>query len=147
MSIVSGRRSKIRHRVIGETYVGGLVGYNGRPGTVSTSYAVGSVIGASYAGGLAGFNLGSVTHSFWNITTSGQSSSAGGLGMTSAQLQTQGNFTSATGANGNADPGWDFTNTCRDAGDRTESRRSGNPHPQFPRHRQWRGGCADQIVP
>jgi hypothetical protein len=31
--------------------------------------------------------------------------------MTTAQMQTQANFTSATAANGHVNPGWDFTNT------------------------------------
>jgi filamentous hemagglutinin family protein len=92
-------------------FVGGLVGYNGGRGAVSTSYSTGSVSGSSYVGGLAGFNLGTVSTSFWNTTTSGQTTSAGGIGMATAQMQTQANFTSATSANGNVDPNWDFTGT------------------------------------
>ena len=96
--------------------VGGLVGYN--EGTINDSYAAGSVgtIGASasYAevGGLVGLSEGgAINGSFWDTTTSGQSTSSGGVGLTTAQMQTQSNFTSATAANGATNPGWDFAST------------------------------------
>jgi hypothetical protein len=94
--------------VSGSIITGGLVGYN--KGTVSNSYSTGSVTGSSYTGGLVGYNQFTVSNSFWDITTSVQSTSSGGLGLTTAQMQTQANFTSATAANGNANPGWDFAN-------------------------------------
>jgi hypothetical protein len=91
-------------------YVGGLVGQN--QGTVSNSYATGTVTGGSiYFGGLVGQNSGTVSNSFWDTTTSGQAASAGGTGLTTAQMQNQANFTSATSDNGNVNPGWDFNNT------------------------------------
>jgi hypothetical protein len=102
--------------VSGSNYVGGLVGINFE-GSISNSYATGDAsggAGSSNIGGLVGENSSrsKVTNSFWDTTTSGQSSSAGGgTGMTTAQMQTQANFTSATSANGNVNPGWDFTNT------------------------------------
>ena len=92
--------------------IGGLVGmfaYN-FASTINDSYATGHVSGGSNVGGLVGTNTqGTITNSFWDKTTSGQTTSAGGTGMTTAQMQTQANFTSATSANGNANPGWDFT--------------------------------------
>jgi hypothetical protein len=99
--------------------IGGLVGSNTNYGVITNSYAAGGVsggAGSSAMGGLVGESLGKntgipVTTSFWDTTTSGQSSSAGGTGMTTAQMQTQANFTSARSANGNVNPGWDFTNT------------------------------------
>ena len=87
--------------------VGGLVGGNG--GTVTNSYATGSVSGDANLGGLIGTNGGTVTNSFWNTQTSGQATSSGGTGMTSIDMQTQVNFTSATSANGNVNPAWDLT--------------------------------------
>jgi hypothetical protein len=79
--------------------VGGLVGLNGY--TVSTSYSTGRVSGSSYVGGLVGDNLGAVSStSFWNITTSGLTTSAEGIGLTTAQMQTEATFTLA---------GWNFT--------------------------------------
>jgi large exoprotein involved in heme utilization and adhesion len=82
--------------------VGGLVGSN--TGTVSTSYSTGATSGyggpISYAvGGLVGSNTGTVTYSYWNTTTSGQSTSAGGAGLTDAQMKQQASFT-----------GFDFVN-------------------------------------
>ncbi|TKC87743.1 filamentous hemagglutinin N-terminal domain-containing protein [Trinickia terrae] len=94
-------------------YVGGLVGLN--TGTIADSYALGSVtspfataglvgqnmgtITASYsaglvqggtgtAGGLVAVGVGTVTNSYWNIDTSGQSTSNGGTGLTNAQMLT-----------------------------------------------------------
>ena len=52
---------------------------------------------------------GTVTNSFWDKTTSGQATSDGGTGMTTAQMQSQANFTSATAANGRINPAWDFS--------------------------------------
>ena len=88
----------------------GLAGINSS-GTITNSYSTGAVSGSSYTGGLAAANFGTVSHSFWDTTTSGQMGSAGGLGMSTANMQTQANFTSATTANGNVNPNWDFANT------------------------------------
>jgi hypothetical protein len=52
-----------------------------------------------------------INNSFWDVTSSGLTTSAGGIGMTTAQMQTQANFTSATAANGNVNPNWDFATT------------------------------------
>ncbi|MCP5248092.1 MAG: filamentous hemagglutinin N-terminal domain-containing protein [Candidatus Accumulibacter sp.] len=95
--------------VSGLSLVGGLVGYN--TGTISNSYAVGSVSGTNYVGGLVGYTPYTVTSSFWDIETSGQTNSTGGTGMSTAQMQQQGNFTSATSANGHVNPAWDFGDT------------------------------------
>jgi filamentous hemagglutinin family protein len=94
--------------------VGGLVGEN--DGAITDSYAAGKVGGSTeHIGGLVGYNTGNgctsgtVTHSFWDKTTSGQATSDGGTGMTTAQMQQQANFTSATAANGRVNPAWDFS--------------------------------------
>ena len=89
---------------------GGLVGSNQSGGSVTNSYAAGAVSGP-FSGGLVAVNSGTVTNSFWDVTATGQSASQGGTGLTTAQMQTQANFTSATTANGNVNPGWDFANT------------------------------------
>ena len=96
------------------SYAGGLVGFNGD--TIENSYATGSVSAAGYAGGLVGYNDGTIANSFWNTQTSGLASpvgsgTSGGTGLTTAQMQDQSNFTSATAANGNVNPGWDFSGT------------------------------------
>ena len=75
-----------------------------------------AVSGASYVGGLVGnrdYTWSTVNNSFWNTETSGMSTSAGGIGMTTAQMQTQANLTSAAAANGNVNPNCDFTNVWR----------------------------------
>ncbi|MGA2191738.1 MAG: GLUG motif-containing protein [Steroidobacteraceae bacterium] len=75
----------------GGEYVGGLVGYNG--GSIGNGYATGSVSGGSGIGGLVGGNVGTVTNSVWDITTSEQTVSAAGTGLTTAQMQTASSFT------------------------------------------------------
>jgi len=72
--------------VTGSTHVGGLVGVN-YYGSVTNSYSTGSVTGSSQVGGLVGYNTGTVSNSFWDIQTSGQATSAGGIGKTTAEMQ------------------------------------------------------------
>jgi hypothetical protein len=85
--------------VAGDDYVGGLVGFND-DGTVDSSYSTGSVTGNTHIGGLVGHNDGgSVTASFWDTQTSGQGSSAGGTGKTTAEMKDIDTFTGA---------GWDI---------------------------------------
>jgi hypothetical protein len=65
--------------------VGGLVGFN--HGTVSKCYSVGSVTGGPHVGGLVGLSDGAVIVSGWDIETSGQATSSGGTGKTTAQMK------------------------------------------------------------
>ncbi len=77
--------------VDGESYKGGLVG--GNQGKIAASYATGAVSGwswwRSWAGGLVGgaFDSGTVTNSYWNTDTSGQSTSRGGVGKSTSELR------------------------------------------------------------
>jgi hypothetical protein len=73
--------------VIGNDNVGGLVGKNDGTGTVSNSYSTGNVTGNLHVGGLMGRNQGIVSNSFWDIQTSGQATSAGGTGKTTAEMK------------------------------------------------------------
>jgi len=81
--------------VIGNEYVGGLVGYDSRTwgSTVTNCYAAALVIGASNTGGLVGRDVFTgvphedVVASFWDMETSRQTTSAGGAGKTTAQMQ------------------------------------------------------------
>ncbi len=88
--------------------LGGLVGRN-VGGTINRTYSTGSLgfsgINTPTFGGLVGSNSGSVSASFWNTQTSGQSSSAGGTGLTTAQLQNTQSFYNRASAQG-----WDFAN-------------------------------------
>jgi hypothetical protein len=80
--------------------VGGLVG--GNNGTIIGCYSTGSLSGTDYVGGLVGSNVwGKISNSFWDVNTSGEPNSAGGIGKTTAEMMTLLTFTSA---------GWDFTN-------------------------------------
>jgi hypothetical protein len=72
--------------VTGESSVGGLVGLNDR-GTLTETYATGNVTGNSYAGGLVGDNFGRVQSSYWDLNTTGQATSSGGTGLTTAQMK------------------------------------------------------------
>jgi hypothetical protein len=73
--------------VTGDELVGGLVGLSSK-GTVSNSYSTGSVTGNDDVGGLVGANWdGTVTNSFWDTETSGQATSDGGTGKTTAEMQ------------------------------------------------------------
>ncbi|NMM26791.1 MAG: filamentous hemagglutinin N-terminal domain-containing protein, partial [Glaciimonas sp.] len=78
-------------------WVGGLVGVN-IGGTISNSYAAGSVTGTSHVGGLVGYNQSTISNSFWDTVTSGQATSAGGTGLTTAQMKQMSSF-SSWGAN------------------------------------------------
>jgi hypothetical protein len=77
----------VNAEVTGRSYVGGLVG--GGWATVSNSYSTGSVTGDAQVGGLVGANYAtvSVSNSFWDTETSGQATSEGGTGKTTAQMQ------------------------------------------------------------
>jgi len=71
--------------VTGYAIVGGLMG--GGTGSVVNSYSTGSVTGSEYVGGLVGYNLkDNVSNSFWDTETSGQSTSDGGTGKTTAEM-------------------------------------------------------------
>ena len=110
--------------VSGDWSVGGLVGNN--LGSITNCYSNSTVIGNSVVGGLVGINNGIVIHChsnntvdggwlvgglvgsgrevdvafcFWNIETSGQTTSAGGTGKTTTEMQNAGTFLEA---------GWDF---------------------------------------
>ena len=83
-----------------DEYVGGLVGDNYH-GTVSNSYSIGSVTGDDNVGGLLGRDYdGTASNSFWDIETSGQATSDGGVGKTTLEMQDIATFSVAA---------WDIT--------------------------------------
>ena len=82
--------------VNGDTGVGGLVGNIQDGGQIRNTYASGAVTGSgSNIGGLVGSNeiltpgasLATIDASYWNTQTSGRSSSAGGEGRTTQEMQ------------------------------------------------------------
>ena len=100
-------------QVNGATRVGGLVGLNSSEGDeflnsgltvgeINASYSTGLVEGNENVGGLVGLNLwlGNVQNNcFWDIETSGQTTSDGGMGKTTVEIQKDNTF---------LDAGWDF---------------------------------------
>jgi len=87
---------------------GGLVG-NNYSSTVNYCYATGFVSGTyDYVGGLIGRNLYSATvdNSFWDMETSGQTSSDGGTGKSTAEMKDVATFTNLSTVG--LDESWDF---------------------------------------
>ena len=98
------------------------MGDNKSVGTITASYSTGSITqegdGGAQIGGLVGSNTGTVTNSYWDTATSGQSSSPAGTGKTTTELQTPTAYGTGSsiyaswnvnvdGVTGNDDP-WDF---------------------------------------
>jgi hypothetical protein len=98
-----------RGNVLGRIFVGGLVGNNAipsghggwlHPGTISNCYSAAAVSGNEHVGGLVGHNIDDgISGSFWDTETSSQTTSAGGIGKTTAEMQSANTF---------QDSGWDF---------------------------------------
>lgn len=93
-------------RVNGRTNVGGLAGYNHYGDIIMHCYSTGYVAGMVSQGGLIGYNhkvkgslFGHPLNCFWDVTTSGISTSDGGIGLTTKLLHDKQTFL-------NAD--WDF---------------------------------------
>jgi hypothetical protein len=88
--------------IAGEGWIGGLVGDNDE-GYIRYSLSAGMVTGTTdrYIGGLCGIggNSTRITSSFWDIQTSGITTSSGGTGKTSVEMKRISTFTLA---------GWDF---------------------------------------
>ena len=85
--------------VTGNNSIGGLIGIN-LGGFITKCFSSGNVTGDNFIGGLIGVNdSGTIENSFWDIETSGQSTSEGGTGKTTVQMKTQSTYT---------DAGWRF---------------------------------------
>jgi hypothetical protein len=81
--------------VIGNDYVGGLVGHS--DGTVSNSYSTGSVTGQEHIGGLVGHNGGIVNNSYASGSVTGDSRVGGLVGWNQATLSNSYSKCSVTG--------------------------------------------------
>jgi len=79
--------------VTGSDKVGGLVG-SSLDGTITRAYSTGRVSGTGMVGGLLGEQFGTaVTNdSYWNIDTSNQATSAGGIGKSSGEMMRASTF-------------------------------------------------------
>ncbi len=86
--------------------LGGLIGDNDNYGEVYSCYSTGSVKAGDNSnriGGLIGHRYGGHVsiYCFWDVQTSGQSTSSGGTGLTTSQMLKRSTF---------ADAGWDMVN-------------------------------------
>lgn len=85
----------------GTEYVGGLVGYQrDYDAAITQSYATGKVRGnSSYVGGLVGYAKSSynTTGSYWDVESTGQSSSMSGVGLTTEEMTKRKAKTNMTG--------------------------------------------------
>ncbi len=80
--------------------VGGFIG-NNEGAVIDDCYSTGVATGtAAYTGGFCGVDNKTITNCFWDTETSGNATSDGGTGKTTAQMKTRATFT---------DAGWDFT--------------------------------------
>ena len=78
----------------GNYYVAGLIAVNF--GTVGNSYCRGNVTGHEYVGGLLAVNWGgNASNSFWDTDATGQATSAGGTGKSTAEMQDVATFLGA----------------------------------------------------
>jgi thioredoxin len=103
--------------------IAGLVGTN--VGPVIDSYSTGAVsVGedTQYSGALIGRGSGSVEGCFWDMDTSGQSTSAGGQGRTTAEMQTAATF---------LDAGWDFLDETENGTEDIWRIDDGNDYPRL----------------
>ena len=99
-------RSWASGAVHGDDTVGGLVGEQ-FSGSINQAWASGAVSGSNNVGGLLGSSEGgTVTASYWDMNTTGQSTSVGGTGLTTAQARRASSYA-----------GWDFAGTWYQAGD------------------------------
>ncbi len=103
--------------VSGTRTLGGLIGYRSTGGTTANSYSTGAVGSGSGTGGFQGDYVSAhgVTASYYDNQTSGKTTSNGGSGQSTSNLQTPTGYTgiystwnaNIDGVTGNDDP-WDF---------------------------------------
>ncbi len=125
--------------VSGNEDVGGLVGEI-LDGTIANCYSSGDVSGDGTVGGLVGshdpwgLGWGEITFSFWDTQTSGQATSDGGTGKTTAEMQTESTFT---------DAGWDFMGESVNGTEDVWSICEGTNYPRF----VWQIPAGDFVCP
>ncbi len=94
----------------GRDYIAGFAGINQSSGTLQNCYSAGTVSATSTQGGFTSLEQygASTTNSFWDINSSGQSTSASGIGKTTSEMKTSSTFINA---------GWDFIDTWQMIGE------------------------------
>ncbi len=90
-----------RANIEGEYVIGGLLGLS-RHANITNCYSTGLILGSTVFGGFIGdVNNTTIISSFWDTETSNQSTSPGGVGKTTEEMQNYSTFYNA---------GWDFIN-------------------------------------
>jgi len=119
--------------VRGNADVGGLAGYIN--GSVSNSYSTGTVSGKDLVGGLAGYAeyRSAVEYCFWDTQTSAQTTSAGGTGKATGEMQTASTF---------LDAGWDFVGETANGTDDIWWINEGKGYPRL----SWQGPAGMVFV-
>jgi len=125
--------------VHGGLIVGGLVGSNNswnNRASVIDCYSTSWVTGDDDVGGLVGYDDigGIITSSFWDIQTSDQFISAGGIGKFTAEMQTAATFLEA---------GWDFVDETENGTQDVWSICEGTNYPRF----VWQIAAGDFVCP
>jgi rhodanese-related sulfurtransferase len=120
--------------VSGWENVGGLSGYNSYDGQINRCFSTGLVTGAEDVGGLVSGNNVNITDCFWDMETSGQDTSVGGEGKTTAEMQTANTFLEA---------GWDFVGETDNGTEDIWSICEGTNYPRF----IWQIPVGDFVCP
>jgi len=103
----------------GSLFVGGFAGEAISNTLVNKCYSLGRVNGSGLAGGFVGYvSSASIDSCFWNVDSSGWSTSAGGEGKSDAEMKTGSTYTNS---------GWDFTGIW----DVNSSKNNGYPYLQW----------------
>lgn len=119
-------------QVTGNSQLGGFAGAVGfsseHPDSVvdaiiANCYSTGVLLGAGLTGGFAAVTeLSLDSHSFWDVQTSGQSTSAIGIGLETAEMQTAATY---------VDAGWDFVNETENGTEDIWWIRGGKDYPRL----------------
>jgi hypothetical protein len=100
---------------------GGFIGDNN--GTITNFYSMSSAEDNADIGGLVGDGpVEGVINSFWDVNTSGQTYSAGGIGKTTSEMKTRGTFTNA---------GWDFVGETENSSEDIWTVHEGQDYPKL----------------
>jgi len=121
--------------VTGYTNSGGLVGQNSDDGSITACYATGWVADGMSVGGLVSRNYsGTSVACFWDEDASGTTTSAGGEGKTTGEMQDPNTFVSA---------GWDFVGESANGTEDIWSICEGTNYPRL----VWEIPSADWVCP
>jgi rhodanese-related sulfurtransferase len=120
--------------VSGGEKVGGLSGYSSYSGQIIRCFSTGLVMGVEDVGGFVSGDGANITDCLWDMDTSGQDTSTGGEGKTTAEMQTAGTFLEA---------GWDFIGETENGTEDIWTICEGTNYPRF----VWQIPVGDFVCP